>query len=61
MVAQGILEALKKLNLNIPLVVRLTGTNEEQGRKMLEEAGIKAYTDMIEAVKKAVEMGKGGE
>jgi len=61
LVAQGILEALKKLNLNIPLVVRLTGTNEEQGRKMLEEAGIKAYTDMIEAVKKAVEIRKGGE
>jgi len=61
LVAQGILEALKKLNLNIPLVVRLTGTNEEQGRKMLEEAGIKAYTNMIEAVKKAVEIGRGGE
>mgnify|MGYP000468684072 CR=1 FL=1 len=59
-VAQGLLEALNELNLNIPLVVRLTGTNEEIGREMLEKAGIKAYTNMIEAVKKAVEIAKSG-
>ncbi len=61
LVAKGILEALSKLDLKIPLVVRLTGTNEKEGRAILEKAGIKAYTDMIEAVKKAVELSKGGE
>ncbi len=61
LVAQGILEAVNKIKLEIPLVVRLTGTNEEIGRKMLEDAGIKAYTDMIEAVKKAVQLAERGE
>jgi len=60
LVAKGIIEALQKLDLKIPLVVRLTGTNEEEGRKILENARIKAYTDMIEAVKKAVELAKRG-
>ena len=60
-VAEGIIKAIKSLNLDIPLVVRLTGTNEEIGRKMLEEIGINAYTNMDEAVKKAVELAKGGE
>ncbi len=60
LVAKGIIEALGKLNLQIPLVVRLTGTNEEEGRAILEKAGIKAYTDMIAAVKKAVELSKEG-
>ncbi len=59
-VAKGIIEALEKIGKDIPLVVRLTGTNEDIGRKMLEEVGIKAYTDMNEAVKKAVEIAKGG-
>jgi len=58
LVAKGILEALRKIDLKIPLVVRLTGTNEEIGREMLKQAGIEAYTDMIEAVKKAVELAK---
>ena len=61
LVAKGIIEALQKLDLKIPLVVRLTGTNEEEGRKILENARIKAYTDMIEAVKKAVELAERGE
>ncbi len=59
-VAKGIIEALDKIGRDVPLVVRLTGTNEEIGRKMLEEVGIRAYTNMNEAVKKAVEISKGG-
>ncbi len=54
-VARGIVEAIKKLNLRIPLIVRLTGTLEEEGRKILESAGIKAYTKMLEGAKKTVE------
>ncbi|MHA1617160.1 MAG: ADP-forming succinate--CoA ligase subunit beta [Candidatus Njordarchaeales archaeon] len=60
LVAQGILEALQKIDVKVPLVVRLTGTNEDLGREMLRKAGIEAYTDMIEAVKKAVELAKEG-
>lgn len=62
-VAKGIIAALEnveKVGKEIPLVVRLTGTNEEIGRKMLEEVGIKAYTNMDEAVKKAIEIAKSG-
>ena len=61
LVAQGIVEALNKLDLRIPLVVRLTGTNEEEGRSILEKAGIHAYTDMIEAVKTAVRLSMEGK
>jgi len=53
-VAKGIGEAYKKLGLNIPLVVRLTGTLEEEGRKILESIGIKAYTEMLKAAKHVV-------
>ncbi|MHA1675751.1 MAG: ADP-forming succinate--CoA ligase subunit beta [Candidatus Njordarchaeales archaeon] len=59
-VAKGIISAMQTLNLKIPIVVRLRGTNEEIGREMLQSLGINAYTDMIEAVKKAIEIAKGG-
>mgnify|MGYP000548297273 CR=1 FL=1 len=53
-VARGIAQAYKELGLNIPLVVRLTGTLEDEGRKILEGVGIKAYTKMLEAAKYVV-------
>ncbi len=53
-VARGIVEAYKKLNLKIPLTVRLTGTLENEGRNILENVGIKAYTEMLEAAKHVV-------
>lgn len=53
-VAKGIVEAYKDLNLQIPLIVRLTGTLEEEGRKILQEVGIHAYIKMLEAAEKAV-------
>jgi succinyl-CoA synthetase beta subunit len=53
-VANGIVQATKELVLNVPLVIRLTGTNEELAVKILRQAGFSALTDMDEAVKQAV-------
>jgi len=56
-VAQGILEALDQSNVTLPVVVRLTGTNEAEGRALLEGAGLMSAKTMEEAVARAVEMG----
>jgi succinyl-CoA synthetase beta subunit len=63
-VANGIVTATKANPLKIPIVIRLTGTNEEIAIKILTENGFEALTDMDEAVKKAVELatkGSGGK
>jgi len=39
-VAEGIIQAVQKIDLKIPIVVRLSGTNVEQGRKMLKDSGL---------------------
>lgn len=54
-VARAIVKAKQNLGVSKPFVIRLAGTNEEQGRKILEENGITVYSDMDEAAKKAVE------
>jgi succinyl-CoA synthetase beta subunit len=53
-IATGIILAKQALSIRKPMVVRLTGTNEDQGREMLAAAGITAERDMIAAVKRAV-------
>ncbi|GAB6147516.1 ADP-forming succinate--CoA ligase subunit beta [Stetteria hydrogenophila] len=56
-VARGIVEAVQGLRGAVkPLVVRLTGTNEDEGRRILREHGIEAYTDLEEAVRRAVSL-----
>ncbi|RLI22857.1 ADP-forming succinate--CoA ligase subunit beta [Candidatus Bathyarchaeota archaeon] len=55
-VAKGILEARKRLGFTKPMVIRLVGTNEEEGRRILTEAGIHVLDSMEEAAKKAVEI-----
>jgi succinyl-CoA synthetase beta subunit len=60
-VANGIVTAIKKNPLKVPLVIRLTGTNEEIALKILKENGLSAMTDMDEAVKKAVALATGGK
>jgi len=57
-VANGILEARKRVGFTKPLVIRLVGTNEEEGRRILTEAGIHVLNSMEEAAKKAVELMK---
>ncbi len=51
-VARGIITAKESFNINLPIVVRLSGVHEEEGRKMLEERGIHAFGDMRHAIEK---------
>ncbi|UCE96193.1 MAG: ADP-forming succinate--CoA ligase subunit beta [Candidatus Bathyarchaeota archaeon] len=55
-VAKGILEVQKEMGFVKPIIIRLVGTNEEEGRRMLTEAGIHVLDSMEEAAKKAVDM-----
>jgi succinyl-CoA synthetase beta subunit len=60
-VARGILEALDRMKIEIPIVVRLDGTNAEEGRKILAEAAkpnLFVEPTMLEAAKKAVELAR---
>jgi len=59
-VARGILGAKKKVGFTKPIVIRLVGTNEEEGRRILKEASIHVLDSMEEAARKAVEMSKRG-
>ena len=54
-VANGIVQATSRFPLRVPLIVRLTGTNEREAVEILTKAGYSALTDMDEAVKQAVE------
>ena len=47
-VARGILAALEQIQVNVPMVIRLVGTNQEEGRQILAEAGITALDTMEE-------------
>ncbi len=53
-IAHGIIQAKESLMLTLPLVIRLIGTNEKEGRKILEGAGISAHEDLVSAVKEVV-------
>jgi len=54
-VANGIVEATSRLDLDLPITIRLTGTNEEEAVEILEEHGFEAMIDMDRAVERAVE------
>ncbi len=58
-VAGGIVDALRETGSGIPIVARVLGTNEEEGRRILAENGIDVYTEIDEAVKRAVEIARG--
>lgn len=60
MVANGIVNAAKELKLNLPIVVRLEGTNVELGKKILEDSGLEFYPagSMAEAAEKVVPLTK---
>ncbi|MGE5761594.1 MAG: ADP-forming succinate--CoA ligase subunit beta [Gemmatimonadota bacterium] len=53
-VANGIVQATSQFPLQVPIVIRLTGTNEQEAMRILTAAGFSALTDMDEAVKQAV-------
>ena len=58
--AQGVVDAAKKINLNIPLVVRLAGTNVELGKDILRKSKLKIVSadNLSDAAKKIVELTK---
>jgi succinyl-CoA synthetase beta subunit len=58
-VANGIVQATSQFPLQVPIVIRLTGTNEQEAMRILTGAGFSALTDMDEAVKQAVAAAKG--
>jgi len=58
-IANGLIQALEQRPLEVPLIVRLTGTNEEEGRAILEEHGIEAGSDLDQAVRQAVTAAQG--
>ena len=58
-VANGIVQATRELSLKVPMVLRLTGTNQELAIDILTKAGFTALTDMDDAVKQAVALAKG--
>jgi len=60
-VAKGILAAMSEVKPVTPMVARLVGTNEEEGRRILAEAGMMTATSLSEAARKVVELaGRGG-
>ncbi len=58
-VAKGILAAMEEVKPNVPMVVRLVGTNAEEGRKLLENANMITAETLADAAKKAVAAAKG--
>ncbi|MFA6091523.1 MAG: ADP-forming succinate--CoA ligase subunit beta [Elusimicrobiota bacterium] len=60
-IAQGVLEALKNVNMKVPLVVRLEGTNVEEGKRLLKESRVRlTLADTLwDAAQKAVTAAKG--
>jgi succinyl-CoA synthetase beta subunit len=59
-IATGVITAVKEVGLQVPLVVRLEGTNVELGKKMLDESGLRVTTasSLREAASKIVELAK---
>ncbi len=56
-VANGIVEATSRMELGVPITIRLTGTNEEEGVAILASRGFEAMVDMDRAVETAVRQG----
>ena len=55
-VANGIVEAVRRIDIDVPLVIRLTGTNEALAREILAGAGLAAVASMDEVVRRAVQL-----
>ena len=58
-VANGIVAALEQLEVKVPIVIRLTGTNEKEALEILERVGLPATNSMDEVVKKAIQLAGG--
>ena len=62
-IAEGVIAAAKELNLSVPVVCRLEGTNVEQGKKLLSQSGLRITpaADFTDAAEKVVAAAKGGK
>ena len=56
-IAEGVVDAAKEINLSVPLVVRLAGTNFKEGKQILDKSNLKILSavDLNDAAKKIVE------
>ncbi len=56
-IAKGVIEAFQEVDLNIPVIIRLEGTNVEEGRRLLDESGLDLMvaTDLKDTAGKVVE------
>ena len=56
--AQGVVDAAKKTNITVPVVVRMEGTNVEEGRRILAESGLNLNTavDLKDAAQKVAQL-----
>jgi succinyl-CoA synthetase beta subunit len=59
-VANGLIKALSSIDLQLPMVVRLTGTNEEEGIRILADHGINALKDMTRGAEEAIRLAREG-
>ena len=59
-VAKGVVDSVKELKITMPIVVRLAGTNVEEGRKIIDQSGLSVISadTLAEAAKKAVTAAK---
>ncbi|MDE2009572.1 MAG: ADP-forming succinate--CoA ligase subunit beta [Candidatus Omnitrophica bacterium] len=57
-IANGILTALKQIQIHVPMVIRLTGTNEKEAKELLTSAGLRTFSSMRQAVTEAVKATK---
>ena len=55
-IAEGVVTAAKEMNINVPLVVRLSGTNSEEGKKILDSSDLKiiSASDLSDAAEKII-------
>src|SRR5690625_7554914 len=59
-VAKGVVEAAQNIDVNVPVIVRLQGTNAEEGKKIIDESGLKVHSAILlqeaaEAVQNALD------
>ncbi|MDD8013165.1 MAG: succinate--CoA ligase subunit beta, partial [Acidobacteriota bacterium] len=61
LVANGIVHAARELDIQIPIVIRLVGTNEEEGMRILRESHLNFVTENVlaDAVRRVVELARG--
>lgn len=57
-VARGLVTALNEINTNVPIVIRLSGTNAKEGLEIIREYGLPTVSTMSEAAQKAIELSR---